>query len=322
MTQYRINQFVVGSFVLAGLATLFIALALLTGRTGPSDRYYTLLDNVAGVKYGTPVVYEGFHVGQVESIEPDQSEGKLRFRLQLSVRKDWRIPTDSITLISAPGVLAAKSIMIRGGKATSYFEPGDTLPSVKGGSMFAALGDIAQTFADLSQNGLLPLISNLNEQISSAGALISGDLKSLVQNLQTTSTDLQQKTPAILNNVESFTNNLAAAGKNMEDALNAENMAAVDRILANADQTSARLANISKDIKLLLDDNSPNVKAASDDLRFTLETVARHIDSLTHNLDAASLQLLEFSRQIRNNPSTLIRGTEPASGEEVRGPNQ
>ena len=133
---------------------------------------------------------------------------------------------------------------------------------------------------------------------------------------------LQSRAPAILSNVESISQDLANASKTVDGMLSADNAAAVDRIIKNADQTSNQLSAISRDIKTLLADSGPNVKVASDDLRFSLETIARHIDSLTHNLDAASLQLLEFSRQIRNNPSTLIRGTEPGSGEEVRGPNR
>lgn len=322
MTQYRINQFVVGAFVIAGLVTLFIGLALLTGRTGPTDHYYTLLNNVAGVKFGTQVVYEGYPVGQVDSVEPFESDGKLLFRLTLAVKKGWRIPTDSTAVISSPSVLSAKTILIRGGSSTRYFAPGDNLPAIGTGSMFGALEDMAQTFADLSEKGLFPLITNLNEQVSTAGELIRGDLQTLVRNLQTTSTTLEAQTPVILNNVQSFTRDLAKAGKQVDKALSPDNIQAVERIISNADQTSAQLQAISADIRSLLASNSPNIKATTDDLRFTLETVARHIDSMTHNLDAASLQLLEFSHQIRNNPSVLLRGTEAASGEEVRGPNE
>lgn len=322
MTQYRINQFIVGIFVLAGLVTLFVALALLTGRTGPTDTYYTLLDNVAGVKFGTQVVYEGYPIGQVENIEPTEADGKLRFQLALAIKKDWNIPKDSHAVISAPSVLSAKTILIRGGESTEYFAPGDNLPAIGSGSMFGALEDIAKTFADLSDKGLFPLITNLNKQVTTAGELISGDLKTLMNNLQATSSALQQETPVILNNVQAFTQDLARAGKQVDKALSQDNIAAVNRIVANADKTSAQLQAISQDIRTLLADNSPNVKATTDDLRFTLETVARHIDSMTHNLDAASLQLLEFSHQIRNNPSVLLRGTEAASGEEVRGPNE
>jgi len=322
VTQYRINQFAVGLFVLAGLVTLFLMLAMLTGRTGPTHSYFTVLNNVAGVQYGTQVVYEGYPIGQVQNIEPEPGDEGLQFRLELAVDRNWQIPDDSVTVVSSPSVLSAKTILIRGGKSQNYFEPGDTLPAIGSASMFGALQDMARTFADLSSNGLFPLITNLNNQITKAGDLLSGDLQALVANLRETSGELQTQTPDILNNVQAFSRDLAAAGKNIDRALNEDNLAAIDRILANADQTSARLAGISQDIRTVVTDLGPNIDASGKDLRFSLETVARHIDSLTHNLDAASLQLLEFSRQIRNNPSVIIRGTEPGSGEEIRGPNE
>lgn len=320
MTQSNINQFVVGLFVLACITTLFAGLAMITGRTGPTDSYFTLLDNVAGVKYGTQVVYEGYPIGQVESIEPQATEQGMQFKLELAVEKDWRIPEHSTAMISYPGVLAASTISIRGGKSRNYLEPGDTLPAEGTAGIFGALDDIAQNLSYLTTEGLLPLITNLNEQVTSAGDMIRGDLQPLMGNLRTASSELRSRTPGILENIESFSSDLAAAGESMGRALSRDNMEKVDRILVNADQTSQQLSQMSSDIRQLLSGIEPDVGAAGEDLRFTLETVARHIDSLSHNLDATSLQLLEFSRQIRDNPSVILRGTEPASSEENRRP--
>lgn len=322
MTQSNINQFVVGLFVLAGIATLFVGLALITGRAGPTDSYYTVLNNVAGVKYGTQVVYEGYPIGQVESIEPQETDEGMQFKLELAVEKDWRIPEDSTAAISSPGVLAAKTILIRGGRARTYLAPGDTLPAIGTDSMLGALDGIARTLSDLSTKGLFPLIDNLNEQITTAGELMKGDFQHLLSNLNAMSGDLQTETPVILHNVESFSRELAAAGKGMNRALSEENLEKLDRILDNADRTSQQLSQMSTEIRKLVSGIEPDVSAAGEDLRFTLDTVARHIDSLSHNLDETSLQLLEFSRQIRDNPSVIIRGSGPASGEETRRPQE
>ena len=151
MTQNRSNQFIVGLFVIAGLASLFIALALITGRTGPTDTYYTVMNNVAGIKYGTPVVFEGYHIGQVDDIEPYETEEGMQFRLTLAVREDWRIPSDSQTLVSSPGILAGKTILIRGGQSPEQFAPGDTSPALGWGSLFAARAQRGDRIAGLGQ---------------------------------------------------------------------------------------------------------------------------------------------------------------------------
>ena len=33
-------------------------------------KYFVTYNNVSGIKYGTPVAFEGYQVGQVEIIEP------------------------------------------------------------------------------------------------------------------------------------------------------------------------------------------------------------------------------------------------------------
>ena len=63
MREERRNYLVVGVFVLAVLAGLLVWLAVLSGRTGATDSFYVVYDNVMGVASGTQVLYEGFAIG-------------------------------------------------------------------------------------------------------------------------------------------------------------------------------------------------------------------------------------------------------------------
>ena len=101
MGSSRVNYVAVGAFVLALLAGLIVAIIALTGRGGPVDRYHTVYDNVGGIDVGTQVLYEGFQIGQVERITPLLTEGPVRFRVDLSVRRGWRIPEDSVARVAA-----------------------------------------------------------------------------------------------------------------------------------------------------------------------------------------------------------------------------
>ena len=53
MKSNKVNYVVVGSFVLAILVGLVISVAMLTGRTGATDTYFAVYDNVTSIKYGT-----------------------------------------------------------------------------------------------------------------------------------------------------------------------------------------------------------------------------------------------------------------------------
>jgi len=88
MNGVKVNYVTVGVFVLAMAAALIVSLAVLMGRTGATDDYYTVYRNVTGVKFGTQVLYEGYPVGQVEKVTPVPSEGGMAFRVDFGVAKD------------------------------------------------------------------------------------------------------------------------------------------------------------------------------------------------------------------------------------------
>ena len=64
MKSNKVNYVVVGVFVLAMLVGAIAAIALLSGRTGPTETYFTSYGDVSGIKFGTKVLYMGYPVGQ------------------------------------------------------------------------------------------------------------------------------------------------------------------------------------------------------------------------------------------------------------------
>ena len=47
------------------------------------------------------------------------------------------------------------------------------------------------------------------------------------------------------------------------------------------------------------------------DLRYSLQAVARNIDSVTYNLEGTARNMNEFSREIRQDPAVLLGGGRP-----------
>jgi len=99
MKRENINYIAVGTFVLIITASFFVFLYQVTGSSGPTDNYYVTYNNVTGIKFGTPVLFDGYQVGQVESIEPIRTQGDTRYRLKLSIQQDWPVPEGSIAKI-------------------------------------------------------------------------------------------------------------------------------------------------------------------------------------------------------------------------------
>src|SRR5262245_25098910 len=116
MQDSRINYVVVGAFVSAMLVAFVAIISILAGSSGSTDKYYTVYNNVGGIKYGTQVLYEGYQIGQVMSVEPVAGEHTMMFRVNLEVEEGWKIPDDSVAVAAVSGLLSAMTVDIRGGQ--------------------------------------------------------------------------------------------------------------------------------------------------------------------------------------------------------------
>ena len=325
MTSSKINYVVAGGFVLAMLVGLVVAVALLSGRTGTTDAYHSIYRNVTGVKFGTQVLYEGYPVGQVEEVTPVPQEGGMRFRVDFSVRQGWRIPEDSVVQIAAPGLLSAITLSIRAGTSTVALAPGSEVRSREAANIFAVMSSVADDVRELAESDLKPLIATLDRTVDSFGVLVEGDIQELVRELIGVTRDLARRAPRITDNIEAFTEKMNLSGDEIRSLVNPENRKKLEglldtmqtaadnfaRLSEDLDQTRTRMDGLLTSAETLLGDNRLDIDKSVVDLRYVIESVARHIDSVNQNLEGAARNMYEFSRQIRQNPGLLLGGTPP-----------
>lgn len=95
--------------------------------------------------------------------------------------------------------------------------------------------------------------------------------------------------------------------KNSEEIsalLSPENREKLERTIASLDKAAQDLDQLAALSRGVVADNRA-------DVRYVIESVARHVDSINQNLDGAARNMFEFSRQIRQNPGLLMGGTPP-----------
>jgi len=295
MRDSRINYLLVGTFVIAMLVLAAVTIATLQGFGGATDSYYTVFPEVAGLKPGTRVLYQGYAIGHVDGIRPVRDGADQLFRVDLSVEEGWKIPSDSRVVLSAP-LLAAATLDIRHGDSPTTLAPGSEIPSQPLADIFRALSGLAGSVTTVMDDEVQPILANLSDRV-----------------------------PAIVANVESFSERLEAAARRVNEIVDEENVAAVDQIFDDAEITSGNLAALSGELRdtrreldqllehvdALVADNRENVDASLADLRYSLDAIAREVDALTRNLASATRNVNEFSRQIRANPGVLLRGASP-----------
>lgn len=318
MTSTRLNFAVIGGFVLLGLATLVTVLAVLAGRTGATDDYSTVYPNVTGLKYGSQVTFEGYPVGQVTAIEPTTEAGRRRFRVRLAIAQGWPIPEDSVASTVAAGLLAPMTIAITAGSSPTMLAAGGEIRAGSGRDLMSTVAGAAGTVDRLANGALLPLIDNLDRQVSAVGGLVDGDLRRLIGNADRLTASAAEAVPPLLADARAMTRDLARLGARLDAAASPERLAAIDRIIVNADRATASLARTSAQVESLSGESGQDLRIAVRELRLTSESLARHADAITQNLDSSAHHLNDLSRRLRANPSLLLRSPEaPADAEDA-----
>jgi phospholipid/cholesterol/gamma-HCH transport system substrate-binding protein len=301
MYKQRVNYVIIGFFVAAMLIASAASIALLTGRTGPTERYFVVLDNVSDVKYGTQVRYQGYPIGQIEGITPIVAGQGMKFRLDVSIRQGWRIPADSIARVANSNFLAAKTIDIESGRSPATVEVGQQIASEPAVDVLATLTETANEFSTLSRERVTPLLATLQflaETIEGDAPRISRELIAFTEGLNETLVPVQEilsdrnvlAVNNIVGNVEAAAVTVNGLGRDLTATLSK-----VDILAANLDQ--------------LIESNEDKVDQSLKDVRYTLSAIASTVDSLVHNLDGTARNMNEFSRLIRQNPGLLLDGT-------------
>ncbi|HST28905.1 MAG TPA: MlaD family protein [Rudaea sp.] len=310
MKRDSVNYVLVGAAVLAAGVLLLVVLAMITGRGGATTAYFTHYRNVTGLRYGAPVFYQGYRVGQVGAITPERDAGpdgarRTRYKIELDVRRDWPVPKDSVAHLSSTGLLADVAVAISEGKERAMAAPGGELAGAENADIFSAMNELAGQITQLTRGQISPLIQTLSKRVDSiTGAIDKG-------------------TPEIVEQSRKLLAQLNTASASLNDVLKPDNRAALDAILANTKQMTAQLHDTQQKLDDALGqldsiarENRPGIRDAVADLRAVLGALSARIDSISQHLQTASRNFDEFSREVRKNPNRILISPKPDKVEE------
>jgi phospholipid/cholesterol/gamma-HCH transport system substrate-binding protein len=285
----------VGAVVLAAIVLLLVGLALITGRGGATTDYLVRYRNVTGLRYGAPVFYQGYRIGQVGTITPERVADGTHYKVELSIRRDWPIPKDSPARLQSTGLLADVSVGISEGSSAEMLKPGGELKGIEGADIFAAMNELAGQISELTRNQITPLIRTLSQRVDSITGAID------------------KTTPQILEQTRILLERLNVASTSLNDVLKPENRAQVGLILGEVSKLSTELRKTREtldqalgDIAAIVKENRPDVRNSVRDLSSVLEALSSRMDVITHHLESSSRNFDEFSREIRTHPNRLI----------------
>lgn len=306
MKHENLNYLIVGSFVLVMLIGFLAVAILITGRSGETDSYIAYYDNIAGIKFGTAVSYEGFQIGQVDDVVPLQDGGTTRYRLTLAIRSGWKIPHDSVAKIVSSGLLSAVAIDIKEGGSTIALRPGDEIPGEEGGNIFAAVGDTAGDLSLLISD-VRAAVRSITDKADNQVPGILAEIQTLVAKLNSSADTLNQfANESNQRNVTGFLQNMNSASADFVRA-----SANITKLTDDVGLTLSQVRGLVAESNALLDRNKDEVETALQNLSAALQVVAEHINAVAYNMESTSRNMNEFSRQIRENPGLLLGSRPP-----------
>ena len=130
MTNTRTTEILVGLFVAAGMAALFMLamqvsnLSDMGGEEG--YRLEVRFENVGGLKVRSPVTMGGVRIGRVVEIGYDQKMYEAVVRLAIEPRYD-RLPLDTSASIYTAGLLGEQYVALEPGGDEAYLKDGDRI---------------------------------------------------------------------------------------------------------------------------------------------------------------------------------------------------
>jgi phospholipid/cholesterol/gamma-HCH transport system substrate-binding protein len=265
------RNFVVGSFVAAGLLLFTVGLFLIGNRHQAFARhveFYAEFRDLSGLAKGSKVQVGGMDAGQILDIGvPDSPSAKFRVRLRIDEKFRGLVRTDSLATIGTEGVVGDTFLLIQPGTAKAQAAAAlATLRSKEPTELADLLDQGKGTLADVDT-----AIQNANGLLTTVGGRVNSTL------------DQAKGTLSNVNDVVvSLKDGRGTAGMFLQDKALADQ---IRQTMTNAQLATADLGHVSSQADgLLTDIRSRNFPQKIDG---TLASVS----SAASNFDATSRQL-------------------------------
>ena len=226
----------IGIFAVAMIGVAWAGIRFLKGFDifSRNVEYYAAYDQINGVQNASPIMMKGVKIGSVTrlSFDPARSDKVV---LQFTIKRQYRIPTDSEAKIFSNGLMGAKAIEITYGTADTYLQKGDTLRS----SRDRDLMDMAGSELDFFKQKVSQLTTDLSRTLDNLNRLMednAGNIAGTLGNLNSVTGDMAEILSAEKNSLKSALDNLSK----FSDMLG-ENAGRVDSIIGDVDRFTSQL---------------------------------------------------------------------------------
>ena len=295
----RRDLFYSGLFVLAMAAVAIAALAvLMPGLLSGAYRLQAYFSDATGLTEGIQVIQKGAVIGIVEEVtplfpehdpesaqcpEPTGSPALPCFRATLRIKGEWPVPRGSQAQLGASGVLQGDAVMIRPGSETALLDNDDRIETLE------REPDLATKVGTLTASVHRLIDETITPTLISARGIITGLETSLASG----------KIAATLNSTERLTRNLMEVSTRLGGS--------TDDITG----TVRHFGELAREIQGLVTDSRPTLRRTLGGAQTLMQQLNANLTPVLINVEDASRNLSALSRDLRQDPTSLIKGRRP-----------
>ena len=246
------KNFLIGLTVILGICLLYWGIEYLKGVNlfKPANYYYATFDSIDGLNIASPVMVNGYQVGQVRDIEYNYATNKIT--VELNFDKEFKVPEGSV-VNSASELLGGAKLELALGNSRNYMKVGDNIPTRIVSGLMDKVGDdmMPQVAAMLPK--LDSILGNINNVLSnpalnrSVSRLdnISVQLDAASRQLTTLMTSLNNSVPGMVGNVNGVASELKSTVGNLSDFSSSLKKLPLSETVNNLNQTINNLKQLT-----------------------------------------------------------------------------
>lgn len=274
------------------------------------DLYYAIYNRVDGLTASSPVVINGYKIGQVRDITlKEDLSGDLL--VVLAIDDKFELPRQTTAYLYSSDILGSRAIQMKLGKSDEFHEPGDTLTTEIEVDLMEQVNmqvlPVKQKAENLMQSFdsvLVAVRSVFNEKTRENLSKSFASIKTTINNLEHTTHKLdnlvtgeEKRIAGILSNIDSISTTLKNNGQNLSNVMN--NFSNISDSIAQAD------------IKSTID-HAEQTLASFDEIMTKINKgqgtmgMLLHNDTLYTNLENVTYNLNRLVKDLHENPKRYI----------------
>ncbi len=298
----------VGAFIVICAAVLAVTIYYVNKSEfrGKQVLYRMYLHYAGGVEPGTTVLFGGIAVGKVTAVHPDKQD-PTRIEVSLGVKEGTPVNASSLSKVGSINLLGNPVVSITTGRNDApRLPPGAEIPSQETVSMDEMQRKVV-ALADTAQRTLASVNTDVNN--------LTADARQLLANLnKTTGKANQQHVAAILSNADRTVAQLSSRiGPTLDN---------VNQTVSNANRTITSLQQPLQTDLAEIQRTLQDTRALIGNVQTVVSENREDINDSFENIRITTDNLNDFTRDIKEQPWSLVRIKQPGDRKVPQGKNK